>query len=76
MRDVHILMTKHKTTKSGVTIKCKLGPIQNSKPDTILDYNVNEKGVDRGDKMLSYYPFNRGSLKWWKKSNFPTYREN
>lgn len=70
VRDVYILSTKHKATRTDVTVKSKVGPIQKSKPDAVLDYNVNKTGVDRGDQMLSYYPFNRRSLKWWKKVFF------
>lgn len=27
-------------------------------------------GVDHGDQMIAYYPFNHRTLKWWKKNVF------
>lgn len=37
------------------------------KPVPIIKYNANMKGVDRSDQMLSYYPCNRKTLRWYKK---------
>ncbi|GBL86956.1 PiggyBac transposable element-derived protein 4 [Araneus ventricosus] len=67
-RDVYILSTKHKATRTDVTVKSKVSPIQKSKHDAVLGYNVNKAGVDQ---MLSYYPFKIRTLKWWEKKSDP-----
>jgi len=36
----------------------------------VLDYNKYKIGVDRSDQMLSYYSFERKTIKWWKKLFF------
>lgn len=41
--------------------------VQKVMPKPILYYNVNMKGVDRMDQMLSYYPCERKTLRWPKK---------
>jgi len=35
-----------------------------------LDYNKYKIGMDRSDQMLSYYSFERKTIKWWKKLFF------
>jgi hypothetical protein len=40
------------------------------KPSAVLDYNKYKTGVDRLDQMLSYYSFERKTIKWWKKFFF------
>jgi maltodextrin utilization protein YvdJ len=40
------------------------------KPAAVLDYNKYKTGVDRSDQMLSYYSFERKTIKWWKKLFF------
>lgn len=40
------------------------------KAQCLLDYNKFKTGVDRSDQMASYYPFNRKTLKRWKKLFF------
>ena len=40
------------------------------KPSAVLDYNKYTTGVDRSDQMLSYYSFERKTIKWWKKHSF------
>lgn len=69
-RDVYALSTKHKATTSSVPVKSKAGPMQILKPDLILDYNLYKTGVDRNDQLHSYYPFQRKTMKWWKKLFF------
>ena len=69
-RDVIILSTKHGASCSEVRVKCKGGSEIKVKPDAVLDYNVNKVGVDRNDQLVSYYPFKRKTLKWWKKMFF------
>jgi len=36
----------------------------------VLDYNKYKIGVDRLDQMLSYYSFERKTIKWWEKLFF------
>jgi hypothetical protein len=57
-------------TTTSVEVQCKDGVKTKSKPDAILDYNLNKTGVDRDDQMVSYYPMKRKQLKWWKKLFF------
>lgn len=40
---------------------------QKTKPKPIVFYNAHMKGVDRGDQMLSYYPCERKTIRWYKK---------
>ena len=37
------------------------------KPISFLKYNEHMSGIDRQDQMTSYYPFERKTLKWYKK---------
>jgi hypothetical protein len=46
------------------------GAHQKTKPSAVLDYNKCKIGVDKSDQMLSYYSFQRKSVKWWKKLFF------
>ncbi|KAE9529179.1 hypothetical protein AGLY_011975 [Aphis glycines] len=66
-RDVLMLSTVHNADMTPVTVRSKIGPIEKFKPLAIVDYNLNKTGVDHGDQMVSYYPFQRKTLKWWKK---------
>lgn len=69
-RDVYCLSTKHQATASDVSIRARGGREEVTKPDVIIDYNMNKTGVDRVDQLSSYYPFCRKTLKWWKKLFF------
>lgn len=40
---------------------------EREKPLPIVQYNAHMKGVDRMDQMMSYYPCERKSLRWYKK---------
>lgn len=40
---------------------------ESQKPLPIIKYNAFMKGVDRGDQLLSYYPCERKTLRWYKK---------
>lgn len=40
------------------------------KPGCILDYNKNKTGVDTSDQLASYHPFERRTVKWYKKLFF------
>lgn len=37
------------------------------KPLPIIKYNAHMSGVDRADQMMSYYPCERKSVRWYKK---------
>lgn len=37
------------------------------KPEAILNYNRFMSGIDRKDQMMSYYPCERKTLRWYKK---------
>jgi len=37
------------------------------KPLLISEYNKNMSGIDRQDQMMSYYPAERKTLRWYKK---------
>ena len=39
-------------------------------PEMVDDYNHHMMGVDRMDQMMSYYSFQRKSIKWWRKVFF------
>ncbi|XP_025206936.1 piggyBac transposable element-derived protein 4-like [Melanaphis sacchari] len=69
-RDVLIMSTCHSADMAPVTVKARGGPIQKFKPVSIIDYNKFKTGVDHGDQMITYYPFKRKTLKWWKKMFF------
>lgn len=49
----------------GVSITSKKQERQ--KPVPIIYYNANMKGVDRCDQLMSYYPFEHKSVRWYKK---------
>ena len=38
------------------------------KPKIVHEYNHNMNGVDHLDQHLSYYSFNRKTVKWWKRA--------
>jgi hypothetical protein len=40
------------------------------KLSAVLDYNKYKIGVDRLDQVLSYYSFERKTIKWWEKLFF------
>lgn len=65
-----MLSTKHKMTASHVNVRTRQGRLEVMKPDVVLDYNINKTGVDHSDQLMSYYPFDRKSMKWWKKVFF------
>lgn len=64
-RDVWMITTKHKNDTVEVQRRGEQNPI--TKPRCIVDYNQFMNGVDRSDQKLSYYPFKRKTLKWYKK---------
>ncbi|KAL4149291.1 hypothetical protein QTP88_003271 [Uroleucon formosanum] len=51
---------------------CEVNTIREikEKPISVVRYNKNMSGIDRQDKMTSYYPFESKSLRWYKKIGF------
>lgn len=64
-RDVYCMSTIHGTNQKDVTRRGKENPVK--KPEMIIEYNKFMNGVDKCDQYLSSYPFNRRTMKWWKK---------
>jgi hypothetical protein len=50
------------------------GTHETLKPATVVDYNRHKAGVDKLDQMASYYPFDRKTVKWWKKLFFQLFQ--
>ncbi|KAL4152744.1 hypothetical protein QTP88_000577 [Uroleucon formosanum] len=69
-RAVLVMSTVHNADLAPVTVRSKVGPLEKFKPQVIIDYNKYKTGVDHGDQMIAYYPFNRKTMKWWKKMFF------
>jgi len=40
------------------------------KPQSVLDYNKNARGIDQSDSVMKFYSMKRKSLKWYKKIFF------
>ena len=55
---------------------CYLHSIRRLKDNPVCVENYNQKmgGVDLNDQMMNYYPFERKSIKWWKKTFFHIFR--
>ncbi|KAL8590560.1 hypothetical protein ACOMHN_010996 [Nucella lapillus] len=43
---------------------------QKLKPEAVQDYIDHMAGVDMSDQLMSYTPFHRKTMKWWKKMFF------
>jgi len=63
IRDVFFLTTAHE----DVLVEAPLprGAHRKIKPAAVLAYKY-KTGVDRSYQMLSYYSFERKTIKWWK----------
>ncbi|CAK9832783.1 PiggyBac transposable element-derived protein 4 [Anthophora retusa] len=46
------------------------GTVNISKPNVIINYNMNMGGVDKADQLASSYCFMRKSCKWWRRIFF------
>uniref|UniRef100_A0A1B6E873 Uncharacterized protein n=1 Tax=Clastoptera arizonana TaxID=38151 RepID=A0A1B6E873_9HEMI len=66
-RDVLYISSEHENTMA--VCHNRFGQPRN-KPLPIIQYNAYMKGVDRSDQMLSYYPCERKTLRWYKKVFF------
>lgn len=69
-RDLHMLSTMHDASSTVKQVRSKTGMKDVRKPSCVITYNDFMLGVDRADQLMSYYPFDRKSLKWWKKVFF------
>ena len=58
-------MSRH-SVKGESEIINKRG-IVTTKPNIIHEYNNSMNGCDRMDQMISYYVFNKKTIKWWKR---------
>ena len=70
IRDVFFLTTAHVYVYVLVEAPSSREAHHNIKPAAVLDYNKYKTGVDRSDQMLSYYSFERKTIKWWEKLFF------
>jgi len=68
-RDVYMLSTKHSDSMEATGKRTREGdPI--IKPSVVINYNKNKAGVDTSDQLASYHPFERRTIKWYKKLFF------
>ncbi|KAJ8965739.1 hypothetical protein NQ314_003928 [Rhamnusium bicolor] len=72
-RDVLCITTKYHL--EIIEVRNSYGKIQ-KKPREISEYNMNMSEVDRADQLTSYYSSPRKSVRWYKKSRFPSVRCN
>lgn len=63
-KEVLVLSTEHDA--SFVTVKNRTGK-EKQKPLIVTKYNMFMGGVDHHDQMLSYFPFERKTIRWYKK---------
>jgi hypothetical protein len=43
------------------------------KPISVIKFNEHMSGIDRQDQMTSYYPFERKTIRWYKKNWYTLY---
>ncbi|XP_038209546.1 piggyBac transposable element-derived protein 4-like [Zerene cesonia] len=63
-REIHYISTEFADEMQEVTSKRGITTL---KPLAILRYNENMSGVDLQDQMISYYPCERKTLRWYLK---------
>ena len=63
---VYMLSTIHEATEQDVKLDFTKKYVV-TKPTVVIDYTNKMLGVDLNDQMLSYYCFNRRTVKWWRK---------
>lgn len=63
-RVVSYLSTQYENT---MAISTNRRQVQREKPLPIVQYNAHMKGVNRNDQLMSYYPMEHKSLRWYKK---------
>ena len=62
-REVNVLTTQHLSETVEVTTRTGA----KAKPVAVHDYTQNMSGIDHSDQLISYMPFHRRCIKWWKK---------
>ena len=67
---VHVLTTKADPRPMMTVVSRKNPNNQKLKPVAVQDYIEHMSGVDKSDQLMSYAPFQRRSVKWWKKVFF------
>lgn len=68
-RPVHMISTcrNHNTSLKNTGKRVRGSGEEISKPECVLTYNNNKKGIDYSDQMASYYSPLRRGLKWFRK---------
>jgi hypothetical protein len=61
-----VLMISSEFSGECVTYVAKSGK-ETTKPNAVIEYNKFMSGVDRADQLLSYYPCERKTLRWYAK---------
>ena len=62
--------TQHNDDIAQVGVRAEGGRKLKDKPVCVENYNQKMGGVDLNDQMMNYHPFERKSIKWWKKLFF------
>ena len=73
-KEVLMLSTQHNDDVAQVGVRAEGGRRLKDKPVCVENYNQKMGGVDLNDQMMNYYPFERKSIKWWKKTFFHIFR--
>lgn len=68
-QEVLIISSEH--SHDLINVSNRRGEIK-SKPLSVSKYNENMSGIDRQDQMLSYYPCERKTIRWYKKLGIHT----
>ncbi|XP_046385022.1 piggyBac transposable element-derived protein 4-like isoform X1 [Ischnura elegans] len=62
-----VLMISSKFGSELIDVRRRQGGGVTSKPEAIAQYYESMSGIDLHDQMMSYYPIERKTLKWYKK---------
>lgn len=66
-RDKRTVLYKSSEYENNMVIVVNKKQQEKNKPLPIVQYNAHMKGVDRAHQLLSYYPCERKTLRWYKK---------
>ncbi|KAL8617710.1 hypothetical protein ACOMHN_039658 [Nucella lapillus] len=69
-KPVHVLTTKMDPRRMVNIISRNKRNNQKLKQEAVQDYIDHMAGVDKSDQLMSYTPFHRKTMKWWKKMFF------
>ncbi|KAL8597307.1 hypothetical protein ACOMHN_056070 [Nucella lapillus] len=69
-KPVHVLTTKMDPRQMVNIISRNNRSNQKLKQEAVQDYIDHMAGVDKSDQLMSYTPFHRKTMKWWKKMFF------